>query len=355
MAKLKIAITHGDINGTNYEVILQTFSDLKNFNNIIPIIYGSPKVLGYYKKKTNLNVNTITINDALDAKNTNVFVINCNSDDIKVDLGSSTVIAGLAAYQAIEKVTMDLKKQKVDIVITSPINSENVIQAGLNLTNHNTFFAEKFNVNNYMVLLLKENLKIGIATNYCPIYNLKKILTKELILNKLILLNDTLKKDFLITKPKIAVLGIQNSINDFEDDCSQTIIKAIEEAKTENINVLAFGPYIADNFFGNFEFNKFDAVLAMYHEQAYIPFKILALEDGVQYTVGMPFIHVAPISEVNYELAGKNIAPVSPFRNAVYLACDIIKNRIFQNEISQQKLDVAAFAEDIREINKIDE
>ena len=355
MTRIKLGITHGDINGISYEIIIKAFSDLKKYNSIIPIIYGSPKIFGYYKKQTNININSILIKNIDEAKNIEFYMINCNSDDIKVDVGVSNEMSGLASYQAIEKSYLDLKEKKIDILITNPVNSNNINEAGFDFVNHSNYFASKFKVNNYVEILIKDDLKIALVNDTLPATELKEIVTKELIVNKLELLNNTLIDDFLIRKPKIAVLGINPFINKniVEDDTSKNIISAIESAKARGI--MAFGSYKADDFFENRDYIKFDAVLAMHYEQAYIPFKLIAYEYGVKYTAGLPFILTAPINETSYHISGKNIANEISLKNAVYLALDIIKNREFQAEAEENRLKVGDFAEDIKEINKIGE
>ncbi|MDR2836408.1 MAG: 4-hydroxythreonine-4-phosphate dehydrogenase PdxA [Bacteroidales bacterium] len=354
MSKIKIGITQGDINGISYEIIIKNFSEPKNLSNIIPIIYGSSKVFSVHKKNTNLNVNSMIINSVEEAKNSNLHIINCNSEEIKVEIGRSTDVAGLASFQALEKSVSDLKDNKLNIIITNPVDVHNINEAGFDFISHSNYFTSKFKVENYLEILVKDNLRIAIVCDSTSVSDLHLDLSSEIILNKIELLNKTLKKDFLLDRPKIAVLGLNPFNKNLNvDEKTVNIVNAIEMANAKNIFV--FGVYNAEDFFGNFEYNKFDAVLAMYHEQAYIPFKLLEREEGIKYTAGLPFLHVSPINEVSFDNAGKNLASEISFRHAIEFALDVLKNREYQDEIEKNKLKIGAFAEDIKSINQIDE
>ena len=192
MTKIKIGFTPGDINGIGYEVILKSLMDIKNIPNAVTIIYGSPKVLAYYKKNLGNNVNTTTINSAEEAKNMGIYVINCNSEDIRVEAGKSNEIAGLASFQALEKAVTDLKNKEIDILVTGPINKWNIQSAGFNFPGHTEYLAQQFNADKCLMLMCSEALKVGVATGHIPISEVSKALTNELILEKLEILNDSL-------------------------------------------------------------------------------------------------------------------------------------------------------------------
>ncbi|MCK9254929.1 MAG: 4-hydroxythreonine-4-phosphate dehydrogenase PdxA [Bacteroidales bacterium] len=352
MSRLKIGITHGDINGISYEVIIKTLSDTRLISNIIPIIYGSPKVLAYYRKALNNNSQTITINSVEDAKARNINVINCNSDDVRVEMGLSTEMAGLASYQALEKAVQDLKSNKIDIIVTAPINKKNIQAAGFNFPGHTEFFAKEFNSKNHLMILMNDAIKIGVVTGHIPLSEVPSAISQELILEKLNTLNQSLKNDFLIKKPRIAVLSLNPHCGDdglIGKEEKTIIIPAIEQAKNQDI--LAFGPYPADGFFGAALYKKFDAVLAMYHDQGLAPFKVIAFEDGVNYTAGLPIVRTSPAHGTAYEITGKNIASEQSFRSALYKAVDIYKNRNFQAELEKGKLNIEDLG-DIKEINQ---
>ncbi|MDD3740289.1 MAG: 4-hydroxythreonine-4-phosphate dehydrogenase PdxA [Bacteroidales bacterium] len=355
MSRLRIGITQGDINGISYEIILKTLSDARVISNLVPIIYGSPKVLSYYKKAYNNNVQTVTISSADEAKPRFISIINCNSEDIKVEIGNSTEIAGLAAYQALEKAVSDLKNNKIDILVTAPINKNNIQAAGFNFPGHTEYLAKEFSNEGHLMILMNNVVKIGVVTGHIPISEVSGTITKELILKKLKILNDSLKNDFLIRKPRIAVLSLNPHCGDkglIGSDEIEKIIPAINEAKEKDI--LAFGPYSADGFFGAMEFKKFDAVLAMYHDQGLAPFKVIAFEDGVNFTAGLPIVRTSPAHGTAYDIAGQNIADEQSFRSALFTAIDIYNNRNFQYDIEKNKLNMKEI-EQISEIFKSEE
>ncbi len=355
MNKIKIGITQGDINGISYELITKSLSETKAFANIVPIIYGSPKVFAYYKKALNSNVNTTTINSADEAKSRNIHIINCNSEDIRVELGKSTEMAGLASYQALEKACTDLKTGKIDILITGSVNRKNIQEAGFNFFGHTDYLSKQFEEDKVLLLMINDIIKVGIATDAIPISEVPKALSKELILEKLTILNECLKNDFLIQKPKIAVLSLNpHAGNDgiFGKEESEQIIPALNIAREQDI--LAFGPYSADIFFGSLEFKKFDAVLAMYYDQGIAPFKVLSLETGVCYTAGLPVVRTASTYGTAYDVAGKGTASELSFRDAIYTAIEIFENRRLQGDLMKNRMNPDEL-EDVNEINQIDE
>lgn len=354
MTKIKIGFTPGDINGIGYEVILKSLIDLKAIPNATAIIYGSPKVLAYYKKNLGSNVNTTTISSAEEAKNVGVYVINCNSEEIRVETGKSTEMAGLASFQALEKASTDLKNNEIDMLVTGPINKWNIQSAGFNFPGHTEYLAQQFGAEKYLMLMCSEALRVGVATGHIPISEVSSNLTKELILEKLFILNETLQRDFIIRKPRIAVLGLnphcgENGIIGREEET--VIIPAINEVREKDI--LAFGPYSADGFFGSGDFNKFDAVLAMYHDQGLAPFKALTFDDGVNYTAGLPVVRTSPAHGTAYDIAGKNQANFLPMCNAIRLAVDIFNNRRNLEIMEGSRHEVDSF--NLNEINKEDE
>ena len=355
MSRIKIGITHGDINGISYEIMIKTLSEARMFNTFTPIIYGSPKVLAYYKKALNSNIQTNSINSANEAKPTMLNIINCNSEDIRVEIGKSTEAAGLASYQALEKATKDLKNNDIDVLVTAPINKNNIQAAGFNFPGHTEYLAKEFSNDEHLMILTNDIIKIGVVTGHIPIKDVASTITKELILTKMHVLNESLKNDFLISKPKIAVLSLNPHCGDngvIGNEEIEVIVPAIEEAKENNI--LAFGPYSADGFFGAYEFRKFDAVLAMYHDQGLVPFKVIAFEDGVNFTAGLPIVRTSPAHGTAYDIAGTDTASCQSFRNALYLAVDIYKNRNEQYQLEQNALNLEEF-KDLSKINKTDE
>ena len=327
--KIKIGITQGDINGISYEVILKTLEDNRILEFCIPIIYGSPKVAAYHRKVLDLNQNLNLVNSAADASDKHVNIINCNSDEVKVELSQCTQIAGEAAFQALEKATADLKNGDIDAIVTAPINKKNIQSAQFTFPGHTEYFEQIFGKKgDALMLLVSDTLRVAVATGHVPVSKVSQSLSKELILNKIKILNKTLKQDFKIDRPRIAVLGLnphsgdQGVIGNEEKDL---IKPAITEA-LEN-EIVCVGPLPADGFFGSDEYTKYDAILAMYHDQGLIPFKLLSMDSGVNFTAGISVVRTSPDHGTAYDIAGKNVASENSFRQALYTAIDIVKNR----------------------------
>lgn len=327
--KIKIGITQGDINGISYEVILKTLEDNRILEFCIPIIYGSPKVAAYHRKVLDLNQNLNLVNSAADASDKHVNIINCNSDEVKVELSQCTQIAGEAAFQALEKATADLKNGDIDAIVTAPINKKNIQSAQFTFPGHTEYFEQIFaKKGDALMLLVSDTLRVAVATGHVPVSKVSQSLSKELILNKIKILNKTLKQDFKIDRPRIAVLGLnphsgdQGVIGNEEKDL---IKPAITEA-LEN-EIVCVGPLPADGFFGSDEYTKYDAILAIYHDQGLIPFKLLSMDSGVNFTAGISVVRTSPDHGTAYDIAGKNVASENSFRQALYTAIDIVKNR----------------------------
>lgn len=339
--KLKIGITHGDINSISYEIIIKTFLDKRIYELCTPILYGSPKVLAYHRTALNITkLNHHNIKKPIDARYNCLNVINCVEDSIKVELGQSVESAGIAAYNALERATNDLKNGLIDVIVTNPINKSNIQSENFSFPGHTEYLTAKFNQKDSLMILINEKIKVGVVTTHVPLADVNKYITKENILRKIKILNDSLIKDFTKAKPKIAVLGLNPHISNnglIGKEEKEIIIPSINQAREDKI--LAFGPYSADGFWGTFEYKKFDAVLAMYHDQGLIPFKILAFEDGINFTAGLPIVRTSPSHGTAYELAGLNRASNQSFRQAIYYAIEIFKNRNIYKEISANPLE----------------
>ncbi len=338
--KIKIGISHGDINSISYEVIIKALNDSRIMDNCIPIVYGSPKVAAYHRKALNIdNFSFNSIQSPNEANPKRANIINCLDDSIRVELGKSTQIAGEASYIALELATKDLQDHKLDAIITGPINKHNIQSDKFSYAGHTEYLESKFPSDGVLMLMVSNVMKVGVVTGHVPFSKVTEYLTKEVILNKLRIMNKSLMVDFMIRKPRIAVLGLNPHASDqglIGNDEEEIIIPALEMAREENLMV--FGPFPADGFFGAGSFSKFDAVLAMYHDQGLIPFKALMGREGVNYTAGLSIIRTSPAHGTSYDLAGKNEASPDSFREAIYLACDIYKNRKLYNEISSNPL-----------------
>jgi len=339
MNKIKVGISIGDINGIGMEVIIKTFRDNRMLDICTPIVYGSLKLSSFHKKA--LGINDFSFNKikaAKDATSKKPNLIECWQDDVKIDLGQSTEAGGKYALISLEAATADLAAGHIDALVTAPINKDNIQSETFNFPGHTEYLSEKFDGQSLM-LMVGENIKIGVATNHIPISKVANTLSSDNIFGKLKILNKTLVQDFCATNPKIAVLGLNPHAGDnglIGKEEENVIIPAIDNAKSIGIN--AFGPYPADGFFGSGNYKNFDAILAMYHDQGLIPFKSLSFGSGTNFTAGLSAIRTSPDHGVAYEIAGQNKAEESSFRQAIYAACDICKNRKFSEEINENPL-----------------
>jgi 4-hydroxythreonine-4-phosphate dehydrogenase len=340
LQKIRIGITQGDINGIGYEVILKTLLDIRILDICTPIVYGSPKVAAYHRKTLNISdfsLNIIKSPEEANPKRANI--INCLSDDIRVELGKSTATAGEASYLSLKKAVEDAKNGKLDALVTAPINKYNIQSDQFKFTGHTEFLKDYFNVTDVLMLMASDLIKVGLLTVHIPLKDIFTFITPEGISNKIRLMNRSLTEDFRIRKPKIAVLGLNPHAGEegMLGKEEQDIIKpVIESLKKEDL--LVFGPFAADGFFGSGNHLKFDGIFAMYHDQGLIPFKSLVLDEGVNYTAGLPIIRTSPAHGTAFDLAGKNLADHNSFRKAIYTACDIYQNRLFHADITNNPL-----------------
>ena len=326
---IRLGISQGDVNGIGYEVLLKCFSDTRMFENCTPILYGSSKVASYHKKLINATdfpfINIRTVEQAEASK---FNILNIIQDEVKLDIGHPTEIGGRLAAMSLDYACHDLMNGKLDALVTNPINKKNIQSDKFNFPGHTEYLTNKFGVEESLMIMTCHDLHIGIMTNHLSLSQVPKVLNRELILRKLQVMDSSLKRDFGIRMPKIAVLALNPHAGDrgligTEDD--SIVAPAIREAFDNGI--LAFGPYPADGFFGNGTFREFDGVMALYHDQGLIPFKLMSFTEGVNFTAGLPYVRTSPSHGTAYEIAGKNIASAQSFRNAVFLAMDIIRNR----------------------------
>jgi len=339
--KIKIGITHGDINGIGYELIIKSLADSRFRDMFIPVVYGSSKIAGIYKKDIPEaeNFSFTIISTAKEAHPGRVNLINCIDGDPKIDIGMSTVEAGNYAVKSLDAAIADLKVGAIDAIVTAPFNKSNVKSESFNFLGHTELFSSNFASGTTMMLMISENLKIGIVSNHEPIENITKVITKDLVLSKIKLLHETLIKDFTNTNPKIGVLSLNPHAGDnglLGMDEIDSIIPAINAAKELGIN--AFGPYSADAYFATGKYHSMDATLAMYHDQGMIPFKLLSVDGGVNFTAGLSVIRTSPAHGVAYDIAGKNKATIDSMRQAFYMLLDIYKSRENYYQISSNPL-----------------
>lgn len=339
--KIKVAITHGDINGVGYEVILKTFGDSRMFDFCTPIVYGSTKVASYHKKllaSMPQEMQFSSVRDAAEAQDRKFNFINLTPDEIKIDLGKSTDVAGQLSRESLNRACADLKAGKVDVLVTAPINKRNIQAPDFDFPGHTEYLSHQFGSSS-LLMMVCDRIRIGIVTNHYALKDVPSALTHNLLFDKMMLMNESLKRDFGITRPKIAVLALDPHAGDdgiigtFD---KQVIRPVIDEVQGKG--VLAYGPFPSDGFFGSSEFNKFDGVLALYHDQGLIPFKLMSFTEGVNYTAGLPYVRTSPAHGTGYDIAGKDKASEQSFRSAVYLACKILRNRKEYDELTADPL-----------------
>lgn len=340
--KIRIGVSIGDYNGIGLEVIIKTFMDQQILELCTPIVYGSTKLANNYRKT--LEAGEFSFNKIVKAEEANpkrANMVSCWSEDIELTLGKPTAAAGKYSFLSLEAACKDLFDGKIDALVTAPINKENIQSDQFNFAGHTEYLTEKFEGESLM-LLNNENLRIGIATNHIPVSAIAKSLTVEKIFTKLKILNKSLVQDFAINSPRIAVLALNPHAGDnglIGKEEQEIITPAINNAKSIGLQV--FGPYPADGFFGSGNYKKFDAILAMYHDQGLIPFKTLSFGEGVNFTAGLNIIRTSPDHGVAYDIAGKNIANEQSFRSAIYQAIDIFRNRQMDVEINENVLKVS--------------
>jgi 4-hydroxythreonine-4-phosphate dehydrogenase len=333
-------ISHGDINGIGYEVIMKALTDPTINDICTPIVYGSPKVAAYHRKALNINnfsFNNIRTPDEAHPRKANM--INCLDDNTRVELGKSTTHGGEAALISMEKAVDDLKNGKIDVLITAPIDKNNVQSETFKFKGHTEYLKTMAGADEALMFMIGESMRIGVATDHVPLSKVSGLITVETLMKKIRLMNQSLIRDFGIRKPKIAVLGLNphagdNSLIGTEE--AEIIHPAILKAQKDGI--LAFGPFPADGFFGAGSFNKFDGILAMYHDQGLTPFKALSFDSGVNFTAGLSFVRTSPVHGTAFDIAGKGEASENSFRQAIYLACDIFRNRLMYAEIAKNPL-----------------
>jgi len=338
--KIVVGITHGDVNSISYEVIIKALMDNRLMDSCIPVVYGSPKVAAYHRKALNIDnfsFNNIKTVDEANPKRANI--INCIDENIRVELGKITPEAGESSIQALEIATQDLSVGKIDVLVTAPVNKQNIQSDKFNFPGHTEFFETRFGSTGVLMFMINDFIRVGVVTGHIPILKVPEYITRDSVLNKLRIMNKSLMEDFGIRKPRLAVLGLNPHAGDngvIGDEEIREIIPAINAARDENI--LSFGPFPADGFFAASNYLKFDAILAMYHDQGLIPFKSLNAEGGVNFTAGLSIVRTSPAHGTAFDIAGKGEASADSFRKAIYLAIDIFKERNGYKELTANPL-----------------
>lgn len=340
MDKLKVGISIGDINGIGLEIIIKTLADSMVYNYCTPIVYGHTKVASFYRRVTEVSeLNFNVIDHPSKAQHKRANMINCWEEDVKIEPGLPNKEVGKFAFASLERATADLINGDIDALVTAPINKDTIQSEEFNFPGHTEYLQDRDGAAESLMFLVSDTLRVGVVTGHIPINRVSASITSEKILAKLKLMNASLREDFWIRKPKIAVLGLNPHASDnglIGHEEQDVIIPAIDEARANDI--LAFGPYPADGFFANASYMQFDAVLAMYHDQGLIPFKQIAFESGVNFTAGLKFVRTSPDHGTAYDIAGKNQASEISFREALFTALHIARNRKEGAELSENPL-----------------
>jgi 4-hydroxythreonine-4-phosphate dehydrogenase len=344
---LRVGITTGDINGVGPELIIKALEDKRMLDNMCPIIYGNTHLFKWLRK--NLASDEFQYNgikEAGDARKKQINVISVVEGEIMPDFGNPTKKAGEFAWKSLKAAVEDLASNKIDVLITSPINKDTIQSADFAFPGHTEYLASMSNVDEHLMLLVAENLRVGVVTGHVPLKQVSENLTSDKIISKLRVMQESLVKDFGISRPRIAVLGLNPHAGDnglLGSEETDIIIPAIREAK--EADMLVFGPFGADGFFGSHSLNAFDGVLAMYHDQGLAPFKALAFDSGVNYTAGLPIVRTSPDHGTGYDLAGKGTASANSLRQAIFLAIDIYNHRKAYREYSANPLPISTTSE----------
>ncbi|MBR4829991.1 MAG: 4-hydroxythreonine-4-phosphate dehydrogenase PdxA [Muribaculaceae bacterium] len=340
--RLKIGITIGDTNGIGIEVAFKAVGIPEMMEMCIPVIYGSSKVVSYHRNACNLpNLQIYHTKSADNIKDNMPNLVECIDQDIKIELGHPSKQAGMAAFQVLESAVHDLKNGLIDVLVTAPISKENIQSEQFRFPGHTEYLESAAGEGNKALMILCTNdLRVALVTNHLPITQVPTVLSTDLIREKLRLFNTSLKRDFNIGTPRIAVLALnphagENGILGSEEQ--EIILPAMLQSLDEE-GIQCFGPYAADGFFGARQYRRFDGVLAMYHDQGLAPFKTIAMDEGVNFTAGLPIVRTSPDHGTGYDIAGQGIANESSMRHAIYMAIDIYRNRVRYDESRQNPL-----------------
>lgn len=341
--KIVVGITQGDSNGIGYEVIIKALADPRILEQFIPVIYGSSKLFGFYRKTIPEveQMDTNAINSASEAHPKRVNIVNCLPENTFAEPGEATAESAKGAIIALEAAVNDLKSGAIDVLVTGPINKKAMSNEGFGFPGHTEFIQNAFGAKDVTMFMISHRLKIGVVTGHIPLKDVCSSISEEKILSKLHLMNQSLKQDFKVNMPRIAVLSLNPHSGDgglLGTEEQGIIIPAIKKANEEGI--LAFGPFSPDGFFGLGHYENFDATLAMYHDQGLAPFKALSFEDGVNFTAGLPVIRTSPDHGTAFEMAGRDEADPRSMRSAIFAAIDIFRNRHDWEALQENKMEV---------------
>lgn len=350
--KIIVGITQGDSNGIGYEVIIKALADPRILEQFTPVIYGSSKLFGFYRKTIPEveQMDTNAINTATEAHPKRINIVNCLPDSTYAEPGQATAESAKGAILSLEKAVQELKEGKIDVLVTGPINKKAMSNEGFGFPGHTEYIQNAFGIKDVAMFMVSHRLKLAVVTGHIPLKDVAGSITEDKILSKLRLINSSLKQDFVVDQPKIAVLSLNPHSGDgglLGTEEQEIIIPAIKKATEEGIN--AFGPFSPDGFFGLNHYEDFDATLAMYHDQGLSPFKSLSFEDGVNFTAGLPVIRTSPDHGTAFEMAGRDEADPLSMRAAIFTAIDIYRNRQAWKELQEGKLTITVHEEERKE------
>lgn len=339
-----MGITHGDINGIGYETLLKTFEDTRMGEICTPVVYGSAKIASYYRKAMNLpevKFTQVSSPSETDPAGERVYMINVVPEDTRIEPGQSTPEGGAAALEALRRAVADLRDGEIDVLVTCPINKHAIHGENFDFPGHTEFLQAELGDgrDKAMMIMCAEGLRVALVTIHDPLKDVASKVTRESVARALEAFSSSLVKDFGIHSPRIAVLSLNPHAGDggvIGSEDSEIIAPAIEDASKKK--VLAFGPYASDGLFGSGSYRKFDGILAMYHDQGLTPFKLLAGENGVNFTAGLKYVRTSPDHGTAYDIAGKGVADPQSLREAIYAAMDIYRNRLREEEATANPL-----------------
>lgn len=339
--KIRVGITHGDINGVGYEVILKVLEDTRIAEMCTPVVYGSAKIAAFYRKGLDIqNVNFNQVTSAADAKDGVNDIINVVDEETRVEPGVATAEAGMAAYAALERAVADLRAGDIDVLVTAPINKKCIQSETFMFAGHTEYLeASAGDGDKAMMLMCSDGIRVALVTTHMPLSEVAAHITKEAVTEKIFALKRSLQRDFGVDAPRIAVLALNPHAGEdglLGREEAEVISPAVEECRAKR--VLCFGPYAADGFWGADSYRHFDGVLAMYHDQGLAPFKALAMDEGVNFTAGLPVVRTSPDHGTGYDIAGKGVADAESMRQALYLALDVWRQRRRYDEARRNPL-----------------
>lgn len=336
--KIKVGISIGDLNGIGSEIILKSFEDQRMYDFCTPVVFGSFKLMNFFKKHFSSKVNLFEYRNVKNISPNKMNVVNVWRDHADINFGQEDPNMGKFAIKSLKAAVSALKNREIDVLVTAPINKYNSQSEEFKFPGHTDYLNEELEGESLM-FMVSDGLKVGLLTDHVPVKDVPNHITKELILSKIETITKSLKQDFRVRKPKIAVLSINphagdNGVIGSEDD--EILKPTLEELR--NAGLLVYGPYAADSFFGNKNHLNFDAVIASYHDQGLVPFKTITFGEGVNYTAGLSRVRTSPDHGTAFEIAGKGEADESSFKKAIFMAIEIFKNRMEYQEYSEKPL-----------------